>query len=70
MQHAYSRYRTNEMRLCNIIHLTRKHLFSITLKHTEHYVLADRGIAMTTIYLVNIELYKVCKYKKIKEMIK
>jgi len=31
MQHAYSRYRTNEMRLYNIIHLTRKHLFNITL---------------------------------------
>jgi len=41
MQHAYSRYKTNEMRLYNIIHLTRKHLFNITLvpMQTEHYIL-------------------------------
>jgi len=32
--------RTNEMRLHNIIHLIRKHLFNITLvpMQTEHYI--------------------------------
>jgi len=51
MQHAHSRYRTNEMRLYNIIHLTRKHLFDITLVpvQTEHYILANTGIATTII---------------------
>jgi len=51
MQHAYSRYKVNEMRLCNIIHLIRKHLFNITLvpMQTEHYIRANAGIATTII---------------------
>jgi len=65
MQHAYSRYRTNEMRLYNIIHLTRKNLFNITLvpMQTEHYILANTGIATTIIHLFNIKSYKVHEYK-------
>jgi len=53
MQRTYSRYRMNEMRLYNIIHLTRKHIFNVTLvpMQTEHYILANTGIAMTIIYL-------------------
>jgi len=58
MQHAYSRYKTNEMRLYNIIHLTRKHLFNITLvpMQTEHYIHANTGIATTVIYLFKINI--------------
>jgi len=70
MQHTYSRYRTNEMRLYNIIHLTRKHLFNITLvpMQTEYYIFANRptGIATTIIYLFNIKSYKVHECKTIK----
>jgi len=67
MRHAYSRYRTNEMRLYNIIHLTRKHLFNITLvpMQTEHYILANTRIATIIIYLFNIKSYKLHEYKKI-----
>jgi len=41
--------RVNEMRLNNIIHLTREHHFNITLVplHTEHYILTNTGIATT-----------------------
>jgi len=48
--------RTNEMRLYDIIHLTRKHLFNITLAsmQTEHYILDNTGLATTIIYLFNI----------------
>jgi len=51
MQHAYSQYRTNEMRLYNIIHLTREHPFEITPvpMQTEHHIFANTGIATTII---------------------
>jgi len=59
MQHRYSRYRTNEIRFYDIIHLTRKHLFNITLvpMQTEHYILANTGVATTIIYLQNRTKY-------------
>jgi len=68
MQHIYSRYRTNEMRLYNIIHLTRKHLFNITFipMQTGHYILANTGIATTIINLFDIKLYKVHEHNTIK----
>jgi len=58
MQRACSQHRTNEMKLYNIIHLTRKHLFNITLvpMQTEHYIPANTGIATTIIYSIQSQI--------------
>jgi len=65
MQHACSRYRTNEMRLYNIIHPTRKHLFNITHvpMQTKHYILANTGIATTIIYLFIYKIVQSTEYR-------
>jgi len=63
MQHAYSRYRTNEMRLYNITQLTRKHILNITLvpMQTEHYILANTGIATTIINTIERKNVTICE---------